>query len=94
VCHQQRSQARFHETAKYRRISEMSRYFFDVVCEGTAYRDVHGQDFANPDGAKFHAAMIARELARHGSHYGGYSVCIVDEQRKEWGRVSVGTRDG
>jgi hypothetical protein len=67
-----------------RRMSEMSLYFFDVVCgEGTAHRDVHGQEFANLEGAKAHAATIARELAQDCSRYVGYSVCIADEQRKE-----------
>ena len=65
-------------------MSEGSKYLFDGVCEGTAYGDVHGQDYANLDGAKFHAATIARELAEHGSHYVGFSVCIADQQRKEW----------
>jgi hypothetical protein len=70
----------------------MSRYFFDVVCgEGTAYRDLHGQDFANLEGAKAHAARIARELAQDGSQYVGCSVCIADEQRKECGVIRTGT---
>jgi hypothetical protein len=72
-------------------VPEMCRYFLDVVRgESTA----HGQDFANLEGAKAHVATIARQLAQDCSHYGGYSVCIVDEQRKEWGRVSVGYWNG
>jgi hypothetical protein len=94
VCHEIGRLSAFHGIANYR-MSKVSKYFFDIVSgEGTAHRDVHGQDFASLEGAKTHAARIARELAQDGSQLVGCSVCIVDEQKKECARVSIDTGDG
>jgi hypothetical protein len=66
----------------------VTRYFFHVVCQGSAYRDAHGQDFANLEDAKARATMIARKLAQQAA-YAGCSIFIADEQEKELAHVPI-----
>ena len=65
----------------------MARYFFHVS-DWDFYRDEVGRRFSDPEDAKAHAAVVARELAQD-QNGEAYSVIVVDENGDEIARVPV-----
>jgi hypothetical protein len=74
----------------------MVRYFFHVS-NGNDFNDQVGKDevgyrFSDPEDAKAHAAVVARELAED-DDWDGYRVLVIDEHGNEIARVPIKDRD-
>jgi hypothetical protein len=66
----------------------MARYFFHVS-NGDTFKDVVGRRFSDPEDAKAHAAVVAKELVQDDINWGGYSVVVTDEPGTENARVPL-----
>jgi hypothetical protein len=66
----------------------MARYFFHVSDSDT-FKDVVGRRFSDPEDAKAHAAVVAKELAQDNINWRGYSVVVTDEHGTEIARVPI-----
>jgi hypothetical protein len=67
----------------------MPRYFFHLG-NWDFYRDEVGRRFSDPEDAKAHAVVVARELGQD-SDWEGYAVVVIDEHGDEIARVQIKT---
>jgi hypothetical protein len=67
---------------------EAVRYFFHVSDGERQIKDEVGRNFATPDAAKGHAAVIASELALD-DEWEGYVVFVINEEGNEIARVPI-----
>jgi hypothetical protein len=72
----------------------MQRYFFDVVNEQSSLFDYHGRKFADLDGARNLAELIAIDLAiEPDGHWRGWKVRVCDAKGQQFLSIAVGVHE-